>query len=977
MVAHHETALLLTCPQGHRWQQQADSSTDNTRTSLPAPSCPTCGAACSSGPGEAVSISISGTPAAPPEVPGYELLDELGRGGMAVVYKAKQLKPQRVVALKILHHPHNGDTAWISRFRSEAEAVAQLEHPHIVRMYEVGEVGRLSYLALEFVDGGNLAMRLQGQPQPARSSAELVATIARAIHFAHQRGIVHRDLKPANILLQVADGFRAEDGTIQLADVQPRITDFGLAKRLDDDGQQTRTGDILGTPTYMAPEQATGVTRNIGPAADIHALGVILYEMLTGRQPFRGADVMETMRLVASSDPVPLRRLDARIPRDLETICLKCLEKSPRQRYLSAATLADELQRYLNGETIHTRPAGPIEQTYKWTRRHPAAALALAIALLLPLLTVAGLIGHNWRISQELAKTAQQRDRAEANLQETQAAVDNLLTDLTAGRLASLPRSSPVRRQLLEWAMNLCQELRVQNPDNPSLELQSARAERQAADIQRLLGRLAEADQGYQRAIRELDRFVVAQPEDALGLRELAAAHNNSGLLREQQGRTAAAEQDYRHALDLGERAAKQFPQRTEFQQLQAATLSNRGLLLAQLGQSQQAQQDLRQAVELQRALLPQRPTDAQLRQALAVSTSNLASLELGEGRLELALQLLHDSRAELTKLRELDPENAETLATLAAVENNLATASSARNESLLATEAYNRAIAIFQVLVRDYPTVPAYREQLATTQLNLALCVGNSNETEAQSLLEQATAAFRNLASEQPETPHFRHGTTKALLQLASHQSEHGEQTAAELTLKQALQLQLALTQLFPERPDVFSQLGLIEHAAGKLLAARGADADARKYFEQAVKSQQRALAPNAEALAYRLRLRDHLQSLSRLLIEQGEPTAAALAIEQMATLFPQQADSELLAAQLFAQCLPLAAVIKGQAKIDGQTAEDFCRQRCLQLLGQALDHGQHSPQTIAKLPDFKPLRNDPQFQKLLGAEAAKTQSK
>ena len=461
---------------------------------------------------------------------------------MAVVFKRNSELPKRIVALKILHHPTVGDGALLARFRSEAEAVAQLEHPHIVRIYDVGDVGRLSYLALEFVEGGTLAQRLMGQPQDARRSAELVATLARSMHFAHQRGIVHRDLKPANILLSALDSSPHSGDGNSLADAVPRITDFGLAKRLGDDGQQTRTGDILGTPMYMAPEQATGVTRNIGPACDIHALGVILYELLTGSQPYRGADVLETMRLVASADPISPRRLQAEIPHDLETICLKCLEKLPSQRFASAAELADELQRYLNGETIHTRPAGRLERTYKWSLRHPAKALALAIAVLAPIIMLVGLIGHNWRISRELTNTAQQRDRAETNLQQTQDAVDKLLAEITDGRLARLPHSEPVRRQMLEWAIGLCQDLRVQNPDNTRLQMQSARALRQTADIQRLLGRFAEAERNYEQAIEQLAHPWMTWSGDMLPMRELAAAYNNRGLLQDQLGRTAQAE---------------------------------------------------------------------------------------------------------------------------------------------------------------------------------------------------------------------------------------------------------------------------------------------------------------------------------------------------------------------------------------------------------------------------------------------------
>jgi serine/threonine-protein kinase len=288
-------------------------------------------------------------PAPPPPLPradGYEFLEILGQGGMGVVYKARQVRLNRPVALKmILAGPHAGPQQR-SRFHHEATAVARLQHPNIVQIYEVGELDGHPYLALEFVEGGSLARKLNGRPLPAGEAARLVETLARAIHAAHQRGIVHRDLKPANILL-TADGV-------------PKISDFGLAKLLEGDGlltptHQTQSGAILGTPSYMAPEQAQGLTRAIGPATDVYALGALLYEVLTGRPPFQGSSVLETLEQVRFQEPVLPRSLQATIPRDLEAICLKCLDKEPRKRYASTAELAEDLRRFQNGEPVSAR----------------------------------------------------------------------------------------------------------------------------------------------------------------------------------------------------------------------------------------------------------------------------------------------------------------------------------------------------------------------------------------------------------------------------------------------------------------------------------------------------------------------------------------------------------------------------------------------------------------------------------------------
>jgi WD40 repeat protein len=304
-----------------------------------------------------------------PTVAGYAILGELGRGGMGVVYKARQLSLKRLVALKmVLAGPHAGP-ADLVRLRTEAEAVARLQHPNIVQIYEVGQQDGRPFLSLEFVDGGSLARALTGTPLPARRAAQLVETLARAVHAAHQRDIIHRDLKPGNVLL-TSDG-------------QPKITDFGLAKQLDAGTGQTQSGAIMGTPSYMAPEQAGGKSKDIGPAADTYALGAILYELLTGRPPFMAETTIDTVFLVITQEPVPPRQLQPKVPLDLDTICLKCLEKEPRKRYASAAALADDLGRFLDGEPISARPISYWGRTLKWIQRRPAVAGMLALLLLI------------------------------------------------------------------------------------------------------------------------------------------------------------------------------------------------------------------------------------------------------------------------------------------------------------------------------------------------------------------------------------------------------------------------------------------------------------------------------------------------------------------------------------------------------------------------------------------------------------------
>jgi serine/threonine protein kinase len=389
----------------------------------------------------------------------YEILGEVGRGGMGVVYKARQVGLNRLVALKMILTGADAGPQERARFRTEAEAAARLQHPNIVQIYEVGEHDGRPFLSLQFVDGGSLDELLTGTPWPAAESARLVQTLARAMHHAHQQGIVHRDLKPANILLSgrheslsreesgsdtsepVTRSARVAALPSRLNSGVPKITDFGLARRLLPDGRTrpalTASGAIVGTPAYMAPEQAVGDAKQIGRATDVYALGAILYELLTGRPPFQGVSVLETLEQVRTQEPVPPSRLLPKLPRDIETICLKCLHKEPARRYESAADLADDLARFQRGKPVHARPTPAWEKTMKWVKRRPAVAgllFLLIIVIVVSLTTVTVL----WRKTAAALNTAEEeRDKTAtalaANLV-TEANRDWLANDMDAAR---------------------------------------------------------------------------------------------------------------------------------------------------------------------------------------------------------------------------------------------------------------------------------------------------------------------------------------------------------------------------------------------------------------------------------------------------------------------------------------------------------------------------------------------------------------
>jgi len=610
----------IHCSQGHQWQAPTEDTTPADPDSL----CPVCNERDVDPPppsdrpavvqavrvllGPAGSAVIPSTPrpgstsgdatevaaGEPPLVPGYEVLGELGRGGMGVVYQARQTSLGRVVALKmILAGAHAGPEAR-ARFRSEAQAAASLQHPNIVQIHEVGEHQGLPYFALEFVDGGSLAQRLVHSPLSPGSAAELVETLARAVHAAHAHGIVHRDLKPANVLL-TAGGF-------------PKVADFGLAKRLDDAAGQTASGAVLGTPSYMAPEQAGGRSpldsgdtarggNRVSPAVDVYALGAILYETLTGRPPFHGASALETLEQVRTLEPVPPRRLQPAVPRDLETICVKCLAKDPRKRYPSAEALADDLHRFRQAEPIRARPVPRWERAWKWARRKPAAA---ALLLLSGLAAVGLMLGMAWhqaslrkqvdRAETNAAEASRQQQRADGHYREARAAMNRMVARLDDRRLAEVPRLQELREGQLEDALAFYQSiLREGGRLDPAVQEDVAGAFQHAAVIQSRLDRYGQARRSFRQAADLLGDLAARYPEVPGYQAQLAVCYNGLGCCYSFTDPNSQAQHWLRRALALREQVCRAHPDEPEWQDALAESYHNLGQCMMGTGGQRRA----------------------------------------------------------------------------------------------------------------------------------------------------------------------------------------------------------------------------------------------------------------------------------------------------------------------------------------------------------------------------------------------------
>lgn len=738
-----------------------------------------------------------------PAVPGYQVLRTLGRGGMGVVYLARHAGLNRLVALKMIVGSQHVGPELLARFRAEAEAVARLKHPNIIQIHDIGAVDGCPYFTLEYAEGGSLETRLGGTPQPPEQAAGLVSVLADAIQAAHLNGVVHRDLKPANILLTI--------------DGQPKIADFGLAKQLEGQSSQTVSGSILGTPSYMAPEQADGRIRDIGARSDVYALGAILYEALTGRPPFRGATLLETLEQVRTQEPVAPSSLQPRTPRDLETICLKCLQKEPARRYESAEALGADLQRFLKHEPIRARSVTAWERLTRWRRRNPAVAALLAISVSILVIglavTSALAVVANSRaeriaaINEDLTRTTKEsEDRGELALKTLEAVIQDIQTEL-----ANMPGAQKLRGRLLDRAMDGIQRLDDKLRTQKRADRSTALALLNMAEVFRQVGSdsgskgPAMANKLYERAIAIFEKLLEESPDRAEITGPLAEAYLLYGM-------------NLCHTDDTG----------WEVSEASSAELGKRPLMQRGLAVH-------RQAVDLRRQLLGTRPGDPAARYELARALTEWAYQEVRAGDAAMTRQVLEEAYALLKQLLAGDPENVAYRALLAKCAERLGDWYYDMKEDYVHCEPYYKeSLETFRRLAQERPDDPVIQMDYANSWSRTADLHGARKEfSAALAASQQELAITQKLEKAYPDNVKIISDASASYDHNYRDNFALGNYASARDMVRKAFDMRLPLIDADPDNRRNYSLLGRTTRRLGGIYQKLDQTAEAVTAYE------------------------------------------------------------------------------------------------------------------------------------------------
>jgi serine/threonine-protein kinase len=877
----------------------------------------------------------AGEPALPC-VPGYEVLGLLGRGGMGVVYKARHLGLDRVVALKMIRGGDPGP-AERGRLQAEARAVARLQHPGIVQVFEVGEHDGRPFVALEFCAGGSLADRLWGDPWPPRQAAAAVADLARAMRHAHASGVVHRDLKPGNVLL-------TREGAL-------KVTDFGLAKRVDQGSDLSDTGTPLGTPSYMAPEQTRGGAKEAGPTADVWALGAVLYALLTGRPPFRGATPLETVAQVRDDEPVPPARL-ARVPRDLEVICLKCLEKEPGRRYATAQALADDLGRYLKGEPIRARPVGLAGRLWRWSRRHPREAALLAALVLLAAGAFAAMTALWLRAEDHLRDANDQRARAEKHSRD--ADEQRALAERHLGEARAQQKRADRHLALQKNLLNSYNDLSVSQTTN-NQPTEAARSARQAGAI--------------------LEQLAALEPDNLAYQSAWGGTLHNLAVALERQGRRAEALAAYQQAIKRQRRAYDRAPAVLQYGRFLGNHYYNRGKLRQAIGQQAEALRDYQQARAVREEVARRHPQNEDVQVGLADVYLALATWHLERKRNAAALPLLEQMAAARAGLARSAPANTDyqhKFGLSLALLGNVQIAGSQESEGLRTLE---RAQGVWEQLLRASPEDAAYVDALVGVHRTVGACHYKAGRASAAlAALQRARDLLAPAARARPLDAKVRLTLARTYYHLGEVHGQARRPGEAVQCYEQARALLEELVGAAAGDVEPRHLLGGCLHNTGQIHEQQGRREQALAAYRQAIAHQRVAFARAPQKGVHREWLSNHHYCAGRVLRNLGRLAGAVAAFQAFAALWPREARLLYDAARELAGCA--AAVGEGRAVLTA--AEETERTRyadlALDTLRRAVAHGFQDARRLETDTGLDALRDRAGFQELRQELQAKT---
>jgi tetratricopeptide (TPR) repeat protein/tRNA A-37 threonylcarbamoyl transferase component Bud32 len=783
----------------------------------------------------------------------------LGRGAHGNVYQANDTMLGREVAIKVPRAESLASPELQHRFLREAQAVAALSHPNLVTVYEAGAWGPIHYITSCLCTGPNLSQWIAQQAEPiaVHVAVRLTKTLADAVAYVHSQGILHRDLKPSNVLLEPIAGTTSQPQSPDSLGFTPKLTDFGLAKYLSSDSDTTATGDIVGTPAYMAPEQASGRVHEIGPAADIYALGAILYHLLTGHAPFQGATKLDTLRQVNEGAIVPPRRLRLDLPRDLEAICLKCVEHEPNRRYASSDELAADLQRFVDHVPVLARRAGPISRLVKWSRRRPLVA-CLTYSLSLVVVVALAALTWQWRWAD------QNRIRAQQNFLDAYGAIHEFQTILYEGSKYDDPRLQPLRRELLEASLRYYRRFVDQSPNNPELLSDFAQALFETAVIESTRGSKTDALAIFSESLSIWDRLTRTQPAIAEHWYYLAKTHHHIALLEQQFGHMDSAAASNQCALDIRKQLVQAYP---DVRSYRNALGSSYYQIAEQEQSSRQWDECLdfaRQASQTFEALSRVAPDHSEYGRMLAASTRMEGVAHLGAGRPSEALECyeraLHICE-DLTQRKIGMPDSVKMLAKILLAMGSI----QARNNATAAMQSFERSRVTLEQLVSLDSTVHAWRRDLAACYFHIAALMDEDGErVQRQQNLEEALKLREQLVHDNPNVLTHRRDLGRTMLELAKIHFSNGQLDDALVKLQSAYPLIAEWVEHHPNDIDRRLQLSIAQSFIGSVQSKKDNPADAIVAYRNAVSLQQQLLQVNRDSVAERARLAEVLTALA-----------------------------------------------------------------------------------------------------------------